>query len=1027
MKKLLRILFIVVALFVGALAAAPFLFKDKINALIQDTANESLVGTFYFTDLDLSFFRNFPNVRVAMQDFGLVNEAPFAGDTLAQGKEVSLVVNLMSVIGDGPMEIKQLILDQPKIRVKVQEDGKANYDIVRESGTATETEASSSTNFQLTLQSYEIINAELDYEDATLPIHAHISGLQHKGKGDFSATVYELTTQTETDRVFVNYDGITYLNNPKIGGEVDLKIDATKDLAIDFLQNEIRINDLALELDGSMQMPGDDINLDINYAAKQTSFRSILSLVPGVYTADFATLKTEGDLVFNGFVKGTYNEAQIPGFGLDLAVQNGFLQYPDLPTPVSNVQMDLKLDCPDGDLEQLFIDLKKLHADLGNNPVDAEAQVKGLENMSIDGNVKADLNLGEITQIFPLEGTELKGQFAVDATAKGVYNETAGRFPQVNAKMNLDDGYIKNDEYPAELSEFSFHGSLVDQDGSLSSAVLDIPDFHLLMDGEPIDGSVFVQNFDDPFYRLKAKGRLDLEKVMQIYPIDSMTLRGIVDLSDFETEGRYSDLEAERYDVLKASGSAEVKNLYYSDLWYVQPGFAIDQGSADFTADKLMLKSVSGKLGKSDFKGQGYIDNYLAYGLMPNQPLGGNLTLSSNRLDVNEWMGEETEATNENTTPTEEEPWEVIPVPDYLNMTIQASANEVIYDDLTLKGFSGKINVADEEMSMENIKFDMFGSQVGMNGLYETSNLKQPTYNFYLDISDLSVDDAYQYFSPIQAFAPALEFLNGIANTELGIKGRLKDDMSPVLEDLYSLGSFQLKQGEFKEAPMFTALADRTKLSALRDFSFEDVKGKFEILDGYLIVAPIDLEYQGIKLNLSGRQSLEGSLDYKVSIDAPSGSIGDQAFQALANLSGGAIQTSDRVVVNLLVGGTSKAPKISGAGGGTGDAVKEQALDLAEDKLKEQTGLDVDLNKDSLKAQADQAKQQAIDSAQRALDIAKQQAKDSLERVANQAKKEAEQALEDQAREQLGDSVVNKLKDLKDKFGFPKKKKKDKN
>ncbi|MEL7532674.1 MAG: outer membrane integrity protein, partial [Bacteroidota bacterium] len=356
MKKLLRILFIVVALFVGALAAAPFLFKDKINALIQDTANESLVGTFYFSDLDLSFFRNFPNVRVAMQDFGIANEAPFVGDTLAQGKEVSVVLNLMSVIGNGPMEIKQLILDQPKIRVKVLEDGVANYDIVRESEPTTNTQSSSTVNYQIALQAYEIINGELDYEDATLPMHAHISGLQHKGKGDFSATVYELVTQTETERVWVNYDAITYLNNSKIGGDVNLKIDVTDELSIDFLQNEVRLNDLALEFDGNMKMPGDDIQMDINYATKQTNFRSILSLVPGIYTADFANLKTEGDLAFNGFVKGTYNESQIPGFGLDLAVQNGFLQYPDLPTPVSNVQMDLKLDCPDGDLEQLFVD-----------------------------------------------------------------------------------------------------------------------------------------------------------------------------------------------------------------------------------------------------------------------------------------------------------------------------------------------------------------------------------------------------------------------------------------------------------------------------------------------------------------------------------------------------------------------------------------------------------------------------------------------------------------------------------------------
>ncbi|MFK7925742.1 MAG: AsmA-like C-terminal region-containing protein [Bacteroidia bacterium] len=1026
MKKLLRILFIVVALFIGALAAAPFLFKDKIKALIQDTANESLVGSLYFNELDLSFFRNFPNVRVSIQNFGMVNDAPFVGDTLASGKEVSLVVNLMSVIGEGPMQIKQLILDQPKIKVRVLADGQANYDIVRPSETTNTEEPTSSSNYQIELQAYEIKDGILHYEDATLPMMAHINGLQHSGKGDFSATVYELATQTQTERVLVEYDGITYLNNTQIGGEVNLKIDASKDLAINFLQNQINLNDLALSFDGAVQMPGDDILLDLTFAAQKTSFRSLLSLIPGVYTADFANLKTEGELTFDGFAKGTYNETQLPGFGLNLAVQNGFFQYPDLPTPVSNVQMDLTLDCPNGDLEQLLINLKKLHADLGNNPVDAEARIKGLENMSLDGKVKADLNLAELTQIFPLEGTSLKGQFAIDATAKGTYNEAAGSFPQVNAKMNLENAYLKNEEYPAELSDLGFHGTLVDQDGSLQSAVLDIPDFHFVMDGEPIDGSVFVQDFDDPFYRLKVKGTLDLEKVMQIYPVDSMTLKGIVELTDFQTEGRLSELEAERYDGLQASGSAKVKDLYYSDLWYVQPGFAIDRAEADFTADKLILRSASGRLGKSDFSGSGYIDNYLAYGLMPNQPLGGNLTLSSKRLDVNEWMVEETSSSSESSTNTEEEPWEVIPVPDYLDMVIQASAQEVLYDDLILKGFNGKINVANEQMSMENIRFDMFGSQIAMNGLYETQNLKEPTYNFYLDISDLSVDDAYKYFSPVQAFAPALAFLNGITNTELGIKGTLQENMSPVMENLYSLGSFQLKQGEVKDAPMFTALADKTKLNALRNFNFKDVQGKFEIEDGFLIVAPIVLEYQGIKLNLSGRQSLAGNLDYKVTIDAPSGSVGAQAFQALGNLSGGAIQTNDRVVVNLLVGGTSKAPKISGAGGGTGDAVKDQALDIAENKLKEQTGLDVELNKDSLKAQAELAKQQAIDSARRAVESAKQQVKDSLQRVADDAKKEAEKALEDKAREQLGDSVVNKLKGLKDKFGFPKKKK-DKN
>ena len=46
--------------------------------------------------------------------------------------------------------------------------------------------------------------------------------------------------------------------------------------------------------------------------------------------------------------------------------------------------------------------------------------------------------------------------------------------------------------------------------------------------------------------------------------------------------------------------------------------------------------------------------------------------------------------------------------------------------------------------------------------------------------------------------------------------------------------------------------------------------------------------------------------------------------------------------------------------------------------------------------------------------------------MADEAIKEAEDAVEDKVREQLGDEVTDKLKDLKDKFGFPKKKDKKK-
>src|SRR6202007_1224782 len=87
-----------------------------------------------------------------------------------------------------------------------------------------------------------------------------------------------------------------------------------------FKENEINLNDLGLGIDGFVAMPGNDINMDMKFLCKQTEFKSLLSMVPGVYTKDFADVQTKGKLSLNGFAKGTYNDKTMPGFGAHLEI-----------------------------------------------------------------------------------------------------------------------------------------------------------------------------------------------------------------------------------------------------------------------------------------------------------------------------------------------------------------------------------------------------------------------------------------------------------------------------------------------------------------------------------------------------------------------------------------------------------------------------------------------------------------------------------------------------------------------------------
>jgi hypothetical protein len=115
------------------------------------------------------------------------------------------------------------------------------------------------------------------------------------------------------------------------------------------------------------------------------------------------------------------NEKSIPGFNLNLLIENGMIQYPGLPRAINNMQVNTKITCPGVDANKTVINVSKLHVDLGQFPIDAHMLVKTpITDPDIDGHVKGNLDLATMKDLLPLEkGTSLAGKIAADITFKG--------------------------------------------------------------------------------------------------------------------------------------------------------------------------------------------------------------------------------------------------------------------------------------------------------------------------------------------------------------------------------------------------------------------------------------------------------------------------------------------------------------------------------------------------------------------------------------------------------------------------------
>src|SRR5690554_3636273 len=94
MKKFLKWTAIILGVIIVALAASPFLFKDKIREMIINAINKNVDATVNFEDVDISLLRSFPKASVSVKKLSVINKAPFEGDTLVYSDRINLKMSV---------------------------------------------------------------------------------------------------------------------------------------------------------------------------------------------------------------------------------------------------------------------------------------------------------------------------------------------------------------------------------------------------------------------------------------------------------------------------------------------------------------------------------------------------------------------------------------------------------------------------------------------------------------------------------------------------------------------------------------------------------------------------------------------------------------------------------------------------------------------------------------------------------------------------------------------------------------------
>lgn len=791
-KKILKIVGIVFLLIIITLIAAPFFLKGKIADIIKNKVNNSITAKFDFEDADLTLFSSFPNAKLTMNNISVVNSAPFEGDTLFSSKEVALNMSIKELFkGENePIAISSLIVDNALLNIVFNEEGKANYDIAKETSADANAADASTSNFTFSMKSYAINNAKIGYLDKESGMRFQIEQMNHSGTGDLSLDKSELDTKT-TGLVSFEMDSTNYLNKNPIKLDALLGIDLTTS-TYSFLKNEAIINQLPLVFDGYVKLNDDSQEVDISFKTPSSDFKNFLAVIPEEYSKNIENVKTTGNFIVEGKFNGVVDDLHIPKFKIDIKSDNASFKYPDLPKSVRNVFIDTEITNETGITEDTFVDIRKLSFMIDEDKFNMVANIKDLMgNTKVKAHVDGRMNLANIAKAYPVS-TDLK--------LEGLLNA------DINAAFDMAS--IENKKY------------------------------------------------------------------------ENTNINGNLNLKDF---------------VYK---SEELKNPV-----------SINSTSVTFNPKTVTLNELNGVTGKTDFNANGTIHNLLGF-MFNDEKVEGTFNLKSNTFAVNDFMVEEAVAVSE-TSKTPAPTAAQIKIPSFLDATINASAANVIYDNLTLKDVSGTLIIKDEKATLQNMTSSIFDGKLAFNGEVSTKDAV-PTFAMKLGMNDFKIGETFNALELFKTLAPLASALQGKLNSDIVISGKLKDDFTPNLATISGNVLAEILGTEIdpNQTKILSALNSKLNFLSLDKLDLKGLKTALSFEDGVVKVKPFTINYQDIAVTVNGSHSFDKKLNYAAVINVPSKYLGKEVTNLIAKINDASLDNLT-IPVTASIGGEYTNPTVT--------------------------------------------------------------------------------------------------------------------
>ena len=524
-----------------------------------------------------------------------------------------------------------------------------------------------------------------------------------------------------------------------------------------------------------------------------------------------------------------------------------------------------------------------------------------------------------------IETIETTGNFKVNGYLKGLISEET--IPTIDINIISDNASFKFPDLPKRVENITINTSIKNETGKTEDTYIAINALNFKIDNDEFKSSALLKNImDNMLVNADIDGTINLANITKAYPVNLDTALSGILKAKLNTVFDMNAIETNAYKRIKNSGSASITNFIFSTSAFKNP-IHVSKADMIFNPSSVNLKSFNAKTGVSDISATGTITNLLGY-LLSNNKLQGSFNVNSNTFNVSDFMVEKPTEGNNNS----EDKNTSLNIPDFLDCTVNATANSVIYDNLNLKNVKGILLIKDQQVTLKELTSGIFDGILAITG-YVSTKTETPVFNVNLGAEGFDLEKSFNDLELLQNLAPIVKVLQGKLNTIISINGNLNSSLSPNLNSLSGYAFAELITSKTKtNSPVLNQLGSSLNFIEFDKLDLKDLKTNITFENGKVNVKPVSLKYKDIAIQVSGSHGFDKSLTYNAVFDVPAKYLGSEINQLLGKINDPQVNAiSIPVTANITGSITSPIVKTDLTSGVTN--LTKQLIEIEKQKL----------------------------------------------------------------------------------------------